>query len=667
MAGGAGMALKQKTCSIWLLILILGGLGAACSANSITGETLELTNFYILETTTTGKETSLCSLPRMTLFKPYDHKILPHKDDRIDRCYIFRVRFTLPEALAGQTLFLHVPPLAYPAHITLNGEPIALSGNGSATYVSSQFYAQMALLPRTILKKDNEVCIVIVPRGERVALAGFVIGPYEPIASLTFWKSFFNYAMICGFVVLSALYSLLFIGLWITGARKDKKYFLFGCTTLAICVGYLEIVFGYPAANEVLLWQLSRIGLNLTVIFLLMYALHNNGYLTRKIEYALWAIIVAVVIAFGMCGSKFAVAQVFAYTSTMIILPGLLAVFFIFAQSFYRRRGLENAFLVIGIMTMIAAGLHDLYYSMKMVFPFAWLTPYGYLVLEFSIALVLTLEQGSMLRLVEAQSTSLRREMQQRIDAQTKLEELNRELENRVRQRTSELEFAIHELESFNYSVSHDLRSPLHSIAGLANILKVHYQNKLDSNGTHHLDSICASVFKMNDLINNLLQLSRVSGTELSVKSVDLSAMAERIVETLMYQNRGREIISDIKAGMVVMADEQLLEIALQNLLGNAVKYTAKKDQAIIQVGTEYRDGREVFFIADNGAGFDMAKSEKLFDAFHRMHRNDEFPGTGIGLSIVKRIIVKHKGSIWAQSQVDQGATFYFTLQADAV
>lgn len=247
--------------------------------------------------------------------------------------------------------------------------------------------------------------------------------------------------------------------------------------------------------------------------------------------------------------------------------------------------------------------------------------------------------------------------------AETSAEEvraLNAELEERVRLRTAELENANRELEAFSYSVSHDLRAPLRSVDGISVALEEDYAAQLTPEARDFLRRIRAGVQKMGQLIDSLLQLSRITRADLSRESVDVTELAEDVARELRQQNPQRNVTFRIQSEMHANADPRLLRVALENLLGNAVKFTAKKDEAVVEVGQEPETGR--FFVHDNGAGFDMQYAGKLFTAFQRLHGDRDFQGSGIGLATVSRVVQKHGGTTQAEGTVNEGATFRFTL-----
>ncbi|MBV8604335.1 MAG: HAMP domain-containing protein [Pelomonas sp.] len=216
------------------------------------------------------------------------------------------------------------------------------------------------------------------------------------------------------------------------------------------------------------------------------------------------------------------------------------------------------------------------------------------------------------------------------------------------------------ELESFSYSVSHDLRSPLRSMDGFSLALLEDYGDKLDEQARDSLQRIRGASQRMGRLIDELLGLARVTRAELKIQEVDLSAIAEEIAATLTRAQPERRVRWDIEPGIVVRGDQQLISIALQNLLDNAWKFTSKVGEAVIRVGTRHEDGGPVYFVADNGAGFDMAYSSRLFGAFQRLHHETDFPGTGVGLAIVQRVMHRHGWSLQADAAIGRGATFYF-------
>jgi PAS domain S-box-containing protein len=227
-----------------------------------------------------------------------------------------------------------------------------------------------------------------------------------------------------------------------------------------------------------------------------------------------------------------------------------------------------------------------------------------------------------------------------------------------------ELEAANKELEAFSYSVSHDLRSPLRSLDGFSNALLEDFGDQLPEQGRNYLERIRDSAQRMAGLIDDLLNLSRVTRVQIQFVPVDLTRLAETILAELQQTQVERRVKCSVAPGLGARGDPHLLRIVLENLLGNAWKYTSKQEQAEIEFGSKYENDETIYFVHDNGAGFDMAYANKMFGAFQRLHSTTEFPGTGIGLATVQRIIHRHGGRIWAEGVVNQGATFFFTLPA---
>ncbi len=232
----------------------------------------------------------------------------------------------------------------------------------------------------------------------------------------------------------------------------------------------------------------------------------------------------------------------------------------------------------------------------------------------------------------------------------------------RVERSNQELAALNRELEAFSYSVSHDLRAPLRSMDGFSLALLEDYGVRLDDEGKDFLRRIRAASQRMGHLIDDMLSLSQVTRSELRPEPVDLGEMARGIAEALGQRNEGRKVHWQIDDRLTVRADQALIHIAMQNLLDNAWKFTSRTPEATIRVGMREQDGRQAYFVADNGAGFDMAYADKLFDAFQRLHHAGDFPGTGIGLAIVQRVLQRHDGAVWAEAAQGKGATFFFTI-----
>jgi signal transduction histidine kinase len=417
---------------------------------------------------------------------------------------------------------------------------------------------------------------------------------------------------------------------------------------------------------------LLNISIGITVFFILLMALDGNW---RYVALSLPPLVIFLFTRVLLILRKVRAASlvfIFVYSANMIT-----------AYLSNRSGALTNPdFTVQSIVLIVSTGLllgwqagvgYSVFITVLSVF-LAYLEKTGYLVthanpdpyLNLFSFLLHIIETGGMIGLADflmkKSIKQARDELTQRRRAEEQVTQLNLELECRVAERTAELEAANKELEAFSYSVSHDLHAPLRAINGFAKILDEDFSGELSPASAGFLRKIRASGEKMAQLIEGLLDFSRLGRKPLTRQNVAPSRLVENTIESLVPDTANRQIEWELGELPLATADPTLLQQVYANLIGNAIKYTRKRDSARIEVGSLQQDGQTVYFVRDNGAGFDMRYAEKLFGVFQRLHRPEDFEGTGIGLATVQRIIQRHGGRIWADAEVDKGATFFFTL-----
>jgi signal transduction histidine kinase len=337
--------------------------------------------------------------------------------------------------------------------------------------------------------------------------------------------------------------------------------------------------------------------------------------------------------------------------------------FFGAAAFFWRRHGLEAspAYFLFTSFCLLFGSSGVLFRFCGKWTPDWWFWPLLQL-LAYILALLyvgLTFQHAAQLKAV---NVSLQEEVSQRRRAEKELRLLNEELEARVQERTAQLEAANRELESFAYSVSHDLRAPIRAIDGFSRILLEEYRDRVNAEGQRLLNIVRQNTQKMGQLIDDLLVFSHLGRQEMQTATLEMDALMQTVLQELRPLTEGRDLQWVLHPLCPAWGDAALLRQVWVNLLSNALKFTGPREKPVIEVGCR-REGREtVYYVQDNGVGFDMQYVHKLFGVFQRLHRQEDFPGTGVGLALVQRLVQRHGGRVWAEGQVNKGATFYFSL-----
>jgi len=432
------------------------------------------------------------------------------------------------------------------------------------------------------------------------------------------WRYFPGF-LLPWFVMLLAITSVRVVNLWLYRKAEDKclrarewgRKFLIGMGSIGIC------------------WGLSAIWI----------------FQIKAIEYHLLICFVVGGMVAGAAATLSALRSAFYAFSIPALLP-LIISFFIVDDPPHIAMG----FMLILYAILISITANNMYRVIRRSFQ---------LRLEKN-DLITRLEQsrGEMERINEA----LRYENLERQKAEQDIRSLNDNLEKEISLRTLDLERINRELNDFSYSVSHDLRAPLRAIEGFSQVIRKDFSEKMDPAVLPYLEKIIKSAGRMNDLINDLLLLSRVSKQDLELGNYDISHIVHEIIADLQTAQSERKVNFSIQEDIKACCDLRLLRVALENLLRNSWKFTSKTPHAKIGFGVIREKERSVFFVTDNGVGFNMAYSEKLFIPFQRLHSESEFEGTGVGLATVQRIIHRHGGAIWAEAEMGKGATFFFTL-----
>ncbi|HSB34350.1 MAG TPA: MASE3 domain-containing protein [Nitrospirota bacterium] len=519
-------------------------------------------------------------------------------------------------------------------------------------------------------------------------------------------SSLYNYllfhSLIELFNVLTAL--VIFILAWHTRRIQDNRFLLFigisslssGTLNLAHALAYkgMGIFAGYSADLPTQLWIAFRYVASASFLLAPFFMKRNFNPGRVIAAYALLTVALFFAVFTGRFPACFVEGS--GLTAFKILSEYVIALFFLasLVLLFLRRAQFDRAVFRLLIAATLAAALSEIAFT-QYVSVFGPANKIGHFLLLASTVCIyrafvvtgvaepsrvlfrdlklseeaLQKARGELELRVRERTAELARaneeleeEIAERRRAEEALRKLNEELEHRVAERTSELEAANRELEAFSYSVSHDLKAPLRTIEGFAQAIEEEQSGRLDDSGRNYVRRVRSAAGKMSQLIDALLNLSRQSRGVMRPSSVNLSSLAKNVAEELANAQPDRKAGFVIAEGITATGDPVMLRAALENLLSNAWKFTRGCESPRIEFGAERKNGNIVYFVRDNGAGFDMTYADRLFKAFQRLHSADEFPGIGIGLATVQRIVQRHGGKIWAEGKPGKGATFYFTL-----
>ncbi len=454
---------------------------------------------------------------------------------------------------------------------------------------------------------------------------------------------------------------VIFVIAWHTRRIQDNRYLLFigiaslsvGAIELAHTLAYkgMGVFPGYSADLPTQLWIAFRYVFSISLLLAPFFITHSFNALKALAVYGIITIAVLYTVFAGLFPACFVEGS--GLTPFKIYSEYVIALLFVadLGLLMINRKSLDRT--VFGLMagSIVSSIASELAFT-KYVSVFGPANMIGHFFLLASMVLIY---RALVITGIVEPSSLLFRNLKL---SEEKIQALNSELKQNVLQ----LEAANRELESFAYSVSHDLRAPLRSISGFAQAIEEDLADRLDETGKSHLQRIRGSAQRMSELIDALLDLSRMSRCELWRESVDLSALAKKEAGELTRTQPGRAVEFVIADGITAEGDPVMLRAVMENLLGNAWKFTSRRGDAKIEFGVVQKNGSNAFFVKDNGAGFDVVYANKLFTAFQRLHPVEDYPGLGIGLTTVQRIIHRHGGRIWAEGEVAKGAVFYFTL-----
>lgn len=581
-------------------------------------------------------------------FKHLEGSQLKSEKEYINIMYTLRSEFYLNKDLIDKDMALYIGPTTHPYCIYLNGKIIFKKGIYKEYYNSQIHEVCNVYLPNDLLfygEKANNLAIVIYSKKEwDMPIDKISISSYVNVSQWAFWRNLVKIHIgAYGVLLISFLIGLYFVFNFFTKRKTWQwKYLFFALMCFFNGTTVVNMVFSSINVEALILDQHSRVAFLLSLTFLTMFIIEFIKILNKKKCLILKRCLELGIFLFGLFLSIIVISKtsivevyyVFGFMMKAVIAPIMVFDLILLLISVFKNKNKHAIPLLFSFLVVFGCSTHDMLLYILRLVPFSWLSGYGYIALVTSIFVVLFWETKD-------------------------------ELEQKVEERTEKLKNANLELEAFSYRVSHDLNTPLALIKEYISLIKIEWNEVLNKDFKEILYSMEKSIIRMRELIKSLLSLSKVKNCEINIKEINFSNLVKSVCEGFQKSEPNRNVELIIKDDIKILADESMILIVVTNIIGNSWKYTKKCEKAIIEVGIVQKDSEIIYFVRDNGVGFEKEDAEIIFNKFQRLHSDSDFEGSGIGLSTTQIIIKRHYGDIWADSEVDKGTTIYFTINTE--